>query len=212
MNTSYLDRIELNKWPAISEMARSREILYLAMLTGYVPRSRRARGTRLYYCISTPDAARKRLADHLRSMAQMHQLNVLPILDCWATNRAQVLDRACDHLLEPDRSAFVIVLDPDTGLVDQVHGRGHERDPRYLTEHEVLRVWRALRPGDALIVYQHNQHFAGWREYYSALLAKLLNISNVSEIYLGQACLYFAEPSPVASQAHGIMHVPPARS
>ncbi len=61
--------------------------------------------------------------------------------------------------LEAHRQRKVVLLDPDTGIEPKTR-----RTASHVGVAEIDQVWRIIRPGDWLVLYQHRRRVRGWQD------------------------------------------------
>ncbi len=72
--------------------------------------------------------------------------------------RVDYVQKTCESLDRVDGAPKVVFLDPDTGIEPQQAGAKHVRIE------EIKQIWRGLRPGDWLVLYQHALRKGGWEK------------------------------------------------
>lgn len=139
------DHRDLWKWTVAVRLARGREIVYVAL--DRTPENWKEpdcesmvrqyfRGKSRYAQVA---ALGKRA--HLVITSFVHPYRRLQ----WKEYFQPVIE----HLTARSRPAVLVLLDPDTGLWTRHPNSAHLRPD------EVTLVWKKLRPGDGLLVYQH---------------------------------------------------------
>ena len=89
-------------------------------------------------------------------------------------NRPRYLDATCLAIRSRKFVPGVVFLDPDTGLEPE----SGNYDSKHVREVEVREIWKFLRPGDVLVLYQHQDNRSGkeWIERKRTQFAQALEI------------------------------------
>ncbi len=109
---------------------------------------------------------------HFRNIKNIETLRPnapVMVLDDPFYDRAQYLRRILMHIRNLPKPAIVF-LDPDTGL--------EPKKPRleHVLETELWDIWHALRDGDLLVFYQHQNRSRSWVEEKKAQFEKAIGL------------------------------------
>jgi hypothetical protein len=154
----YGDHRDLAKWAVLVQLAEKFQIGRILQVAYYRPSEWpdiEIDGTRR----PIPDA----VLSHFRAIGQAAGLRApcrIDVLDAPFVDRnayADLVRRAVSACTDARQLVF---LDPDTGLAPSKAGWTH------VTDAEVAAVWRLLRQGDVLVLYQHqtNRNGQAWIE------------------------------------------------
>ena len=153
----YGDDRDVVKWSAVVHLARREavaDVLHAALYRpdDDWPRLATARGP-----AALPDEVVRhfRDLDHLHRLGARTGLRIVTVKERFA-DRAAYFRRLCDRVRN-HASPLLVLLDPDTGLVEETPG------PQHVASAEVAQVFAALRPGDLLACYQHARAQKDWR-------------------------------------------------
>jgi len=91
-----------------------------------------------------------------------------------ATARKNYLETLIRTVRDRDVGPSIVFLDPDTGL----EPNGGQFNSTHVTGDEVQEIWKALREGDLLVFYQHQDNRAGreWIERKRTQFANAIKI------------------------------------
>lgn len=94
-----------------------------------------------------------------------------------ARTRAKYFRAVCEKV-SATRDRCVVLIDPDNGLP-----KGEEAKPHHISPDELKAVWRDMKKGDTLVLYQSRWHLTGWQEALRRIVAGELGCS-VGEVHL----------------------------
>lgn len=167
----YSDHRDLVKWATLLHVAQTHGIGTIIQVACYRPdvfaqHKLSVDGTK----VDIPGT----VWEHFRSVHAIQGLaaragvaiHVLDDLYCQPRHAYYV--RVTERLSQPREHPWLVFLDPDTGIEPGNANLNHVR------EDEVGQVFAAMRPGDALVFYQHARHTATWQDDTRAQFARAI--------------------------------------
>jgi hypothetical protein len=157
-NKWYSDNRDLVKWSILVHLAKmntAKRILHIAYF-----REDDFAGIEIgNEHLEIPSEVKAHFRDILR-MEDVLSLVKVSVFDAVFKNRKEYLDQANDFILSFSDEKCVVLLDPDTGLEPAHPNLNHILDT------EIGQLWASLKPGDVLVVYQHqtNRNGTPWVE------------------------------------------------
>ncbi len=142
------------KWDCVHENAEARLVFYVPMLrSGVDPVCKHAEVQRHF-------DQRKSLDQFRELFPNRFEVFAFPRGEYSTKVAGEYFSSVVTRLSELQRMGKVLVfIDPDTG-VEPTSGANDE----HVRGKDLRTVWKALRPGDKLIVYQHASRSASWRD------------------------------------------------
>jgi hypothetical protein len=198
-NQFYADKRDVVKWRLVTEIAGKRGIVWAVMMRPDSTGKDKTHG-RLYQRVNSEcaieaffEAERSRATKDLRRTSLlMEQLKMR--LVCFADPYPQhdtcgqldYFQQIVTWLKErPPEQRDLVFCDPDTGLDDKLDGK-------YLQWVHARELWRGLRKGDGLVVYQHCTQQVGWDKEKQKRLSQTLGVP-VKAATVGDVCFLSAE-------------------
>ena len=117
---------------------------------------------------------------HFRSLRAIRRLQrtcglEIRVLDDWFDpNERDSYLRKVVALLDADTRRKVVLLDPDTGIAPA------KRTGAHIGRDEITEVWKALSPGDWLVLYQHRRRAKGWQDQVRQQFGRSCNRARVT--------------------------------
>ena len=154
----YGDNRDLVKWSALVYLARREAVSAILHVAMYRPGPAPAPLATAHGKVDPPAEVFR----HFRDLDDIQRLGVatglaIEVVKEPFTDRTAYFGRVCERVRAPRGGSLLVLLDPDVGLVPEIHG------PEHVTSTEVAAVFAALRPGDLLVCYQHARRQKDWR-------------------------------------------------
>ena len=83
--------------------------------------------------------------------------------------RPQYTKSICQRIQKQTQHQIVF-LDPDNGLAPQ------KAMAKHVTSEEISSIWKCLKRGDYLVLYQHQPHIPNWKTVRKEELARACNL------------------------------------
>jgi len=98
---------------------------------------------------------------------------IVPFLEVYTRPKwKEYLEPVIAHLRSrPQGQRSVVLIDPDTGLCIQ------NPTARHVRQDELQHIWQEIRPGDVLLIYQHQQRRGEWHKESADKLAACLHVA-----------------------------------
>lgn len=143
----------------------------------------------------------KAVIDHFRNICNIRKLTAQPRIDV-ITAPFSDRQRYTEEILREIASSgdkSIVFLDPDTGLEPQ-----GKASLKHVRESELLQIWAGMRPGDVLVLYQHqtNRNARPWidpkREQFEDALALARGTAKVAqgETLARDVVLFYCQKPP----------------
>jgi hypothetical protein len=95
---------------------------------------------------------------HIEGLGQRADLQIHIVRDQFRHDqRDAYVEKVCRTVAKFAHCPKVVILDPDTGIAPKTAGVRHVR------VEEIKKLWRHLKNGDWLVLYQHASRSKGWR-------------------------------------------------
>jgi hypothetical protein len=119
---------------------------------------------------------------NLRKIGGLQSKTRISLYDADCHSRTKYIEAAIAYLRAFEREKCIVLLDPDTGIAPLRAKQGHIRID------EVVTIWKAMKLGDVLAIYQHlNGKRAILQAKKHQLLAHALGI-NEDDLGIGRVC------------------------
>lgn len=115
---------------------------------------------------------------HFRNLHRIEQLSpgvTVSVIDDLFDDRKLYQARIQDCIEKTEKN-IIVFLDPDTGLQPRKIGWDH------VSEEELTSLWKSLRRGSFLVLYQHSSRDRNWKEKKRQQFAKCIavELTNIS--------------------------------
>lgn len=166
----YADNRDLVKWAVILHLAKQYDIGQVLQIAYYRDSE--------FGSITIDDTDHelpKEVLDHFRNISNIKNINSdisVTVFDSRFNDRASYASNVSDFLKLHNSEPVVVFLDPDTGLEPNNPSLNH------VLNSEVGEIWRAAKPGDILVFYQHqtNRNGQSWIEPKRVQFADAINV------------------------------------
>jgi hypothetical protein len=178
------DERDLWKWTVAIRTARrvEAEIVYVAMM------QTNKRDQRCDYEPVVRDFFRgEHSLEDIPDLGVRAGLRIIPFLESYTRPKwKEYFEPIITHLVSRSPSTrSVVLMDPDTGLWSG------NPTTRHVRQDELQRIWQEIRPGDVLLVYQHQQREGGWDRASAKKLAACLQVApdRIGQLKCNDVCM-----------------------
>ena len=99
-----------------------------------------------------------RSLDRIKELGREEKLEIHILDDPFRHDRREAyIDRVCERVGQLNENPKAVFLDPDTGIAPD------KSSERHVTVKEIEKVWKHLKKGDWLVLYQHASRDKNWR-------------------------------------------------
>ena len=159
----YGDKRDIVKWATLVHLAREQAIKTIFWVVFYRPddKPEPLRFGKQTFEIPTEVWQHFRNIRHIKRLQKATNLKIKIFREPWGKGkdrRSSYIKRATQKLSAGRRGRAVVLLDPDTGI-------STEDSEKHVSNEAVGKIYRALRTGDTLVLYQHAQRYnKDWHE------------------------------------------------
>ncbi len=89
----------------------------------------------------------------------------------WGDDREAYINSVLKKISKDRRQPMIVFLDPDTGI-----SRVDSANKKHVSDEDVEKIYRTLRTGDTLVLYQHAQRYKDWPKRTRDLFAGAIGI------------------------------------
>jgi hypothetical protein len=167
----YADDRDLIKWGGILHLCNTTGIKHVIQVAYY----RKEPPLQLRFD-RKKEVIPKEVTEHFRDIEDIKRLGkkvgitIDVVKSEFSNSDREAYTKSICQLIQKQTQNQIVFLDPDTGLAPQ------KVKVEHVASDEVLLIWQSLKPGDFLVLYQHNPHIPEWKNVCRKELAKALSV------------------------------------
>ncbi len=167
----YADNRDLIKWGGILHLCNTTEIRHVMQVAYYSKSS----WPQLRFGREKEDIP-KEVIDHFRDVEDIKRLGIKAgitidvVKNEFSHSDRDEYNKAICRRIKKQPQRKIVFLDPDTGLAMQ------NVKAKHVKPEEVSLIWRALKPRDFLVLYQHKPRISEWKNIRRKELTKALSV------------------------------------